>query len=842
MASLDAIVSGQIVDATTLTAVARLDPATVVQQGKDAAIAIGQRLGANVKAQWDAQTSTAANDARKMQGAVDAVDLATHGYNPDDPADNAKLVGMVAGAVSFIPVAGPILGAAVVLLYAIGEGIAAILKAVGLIWYGCRTTGNWTAKNVLTAIASEGGSNERPNTGLPPMPLGSFASLVMPALAKNSADLANCKPGYSNLQVLAAMAHLWNANTSGPAITVYVPALDTTGAGARVFAEPQQSSAAFQPSVTVHDILGDLGGKEGGLFGSIGSANPPFILRLNGSTLLRPAAPTPIASPVVPLKPGQKTFAQVRAEAAAARAKAAAAKAAPPAPTPRQPGRIGSTKRAKAAAAAAAAAVAAHAPPAPPARAVPAAPPAAAPPMPVAPPPVSVPVLPRPLPVPVPPLAGPPPDKQFRDRTLAYWDDWTQQHGDAPLPGLGRGIPSAIAAAKQALQQGQPLEEALRAAYQTIPVPATLKTATDPVLDSMIALSAGVVSDRALAVTRDRVPQGVPRDVFDTLAHVIVKAQPVLQAPDLAAYYVQQYTQGLADAVAKAVSTVAPAVQAALQRLPDSALMFAGFPSELKGGHTTVAGYARSHGSSSFTPERKMAMEFFENLLHDVGATVAGTSPHPPEVINAAVETTARALLGQRSARAKVARLGKSSPELRQLFGQVHRKLMAHPHFQHTLSAAELHKRPRPEHQHHPRAAEIAHGVVQTMNAAEGSLPGLLEDLGRAKLSVAHDEFEVAGETAYDVGARHPAFRVGAGAHAHAPHAAPRHVAHAAPRAAQMRHHRHPHPEPVNVFWGGPWGYGGDYLFDEREELEDHDSPADTEPEWLAQPTQWMGD
>jgi hypothetical protein len=273
------IVGGQTIDAGTLTTVAGLDPATVVAEGKAAGQAIGEQFGAQVKSSWDAATSNAANESRKWQGAADAIDLASHGYNPDDQADNAKLVGVIAGALAFVPVVGPILSGALALLYVIGEGIADLLKSTGLIWYGCRTSGNWTPRTILDGIASAG--------GLPPMPAGSFASLVMPALAKNAADLANCKSGYSNLQIIAAISQLWNANASGPSQTIYVPAIDVWGGG-NIFAVAEQSRAAFQPSSTVTDILGDLGAQSGSGIAYV--QEEPFMLTLNGSTLLSATA------------------------------------------------------------------------------------------------------------------------------------------------------------------------------------------------------------------------------------------------------------------------------------------------------------------------------------------------------------------------------------------------------------------------------------------------------------------------------------------------------------------------------------------------------------------------
>src|SRR5258708_3682980 len=240
-----------------------------------------------------------------------------------------------------------------------------------------------------------------------------------------------------------------------------------------------------------------------------------------------------------------------------------------------------------------------------------------------------------------------------------------------------------------------------------------------------------------------------------------------------------------------------------------------------------------------------MRMGFFDNILHDVGAQVAAIFPHPPPVIHAAVDTAARALLGQPEARAKIAQLGGGSPVLRDLFGQVHRNLMQHPHFRHALSASELHK--RPVHPRHPRAHQITHGVVQTMNALEQSLPGLLEGIGKAKLAAAQgfgspmfraagyepsdvstagapvmggsigDEFEVSGEPGYMLPEHYDvagAYEVGLG-HGGAHRAAPRARARSQPRGWRHGHgapgprghrmdHGHPHPDNATVFWGGP--------------------------------------
>ena len=44
-------------------------------------------------------------------------------------------------------------------------------------------------------------------------------------------------------------------------------------------------------------------------------------------------------------------------------------------------------------------------------------------------------------------------------------------------------------------------------------------------------------------------------------------------------------------------------------------------------------------------------MGLFDDILHDVGETVAAVAAHPPPVLHAAVQTAARALLGQPEAR-----------------------------------------------------------------------------------------------------------------------------------------------------------------------------------------------
>ena len=169
------------------------------------------------------------------------------------------------------------------------------------------------------------------------------------------------------------------------------------------------------------------------------------------------------------------------------------------------------------------------------------------------------------------------------------------------VPGIGSGISSAISAAEAMLEGGSPIDIAIKAAYGLIPIPPGLREITDGVLDSVLALVDGKnVTDVGIAVMRDRIPAGVPRDVFDTLANIVVKHQPILKATeDLAGHYVKQYTQGLGDAIEHGVTnSLGPAVQQALHRLPDPSTVFAGFPKELKEAAGGAAGdLSRAIGS-----------------------------------------------------------------------------------------------------------------------------------------------------------------------------------------------------------------------------------------------------
>jgi hypothetical protein len=154
------------------------------------------------------------------------------------------------------------------------------------------------------------------------------------------------------------------------------------------------------------------------------------------------------------------------------------------------------------------------------------------------------------------------------------------------IPGIGTGISSAIGAADALLSGGSPLEIAIRTAYGAIPIPPGVRTVTDTVLNAVLSFAkGGNVTDAIVAVARDRVPDGFPRKVFDTLIGVIghaIKHHPATPAPQivhapaaLQAHYTTQYTQGAAEALRQGAPSIPPPVAAHLATLPLPALVHA---------------------------------------------------------------------------------------------------------------------------------------------------------------------------------------------------------------------------------------------------------------------------
>jgi hypothetical protein len=112
------------------------------------------------------------------------------------------------------------------------------------------------------------------------------------------------------------------------------------------------------------------------------------------------------------------------------------------------------------------------------------------------------------------------------------------------IPGVGSGISSAISAGVAALQGGSPIEIAIHATYGAIPIPPGVRQVTDTVLDVVLrlALHGAPLTDVAIHAARDQVPAGIPRDVFDTLIHLVGHHRAIIRAPGaLLDHFVRQY-------------------------------------------------------------------------------------------------------------------------------------------------------------------------------------------------------------------------------------------------------------------------------------------------------------
>jgi hypothetical protein len=146
------------------------------------------------------------------------------------------------------------------------------------------------------------------------------------------------------------------------------------------------------------------------------------------------------------------------------------------------------------------------------------------------------------------------------------------------IPGIGTGLSAAIGAAQGLLDGGSPLDVAIHAAYAMIPIPPGLRQVCDPIVDALLGLADGKqITDVALQVIRDRLPEGLPRDVFDTLVHVIAgSGKPIVK--DTSAkreHMVASYTQGHAAAVDRGLARHVPArVSKSLEGLPPSHAKF----------------------------------------------------------------------------------------------------------------------------------------------------------------------------------------------------------------------------------------------------------------------------
>jgi hypothetical protein len=139
------------------------------------------------------------------------------------------------------------------------------------------------------------------------------------------------------------------------------------------------------------------------------------------------------------------------------------------------------------------------------------------------------------------------------------------------IPGIGAG--EAI------LKGGGVLSIAVHAAYGAIPIPPGIRPICDTVLDVVMELVRNPkhLASVGLAVIRDRLPKGLPQQIFDTLVRIVGKHHPILKTTEsLAAHAVGQYTAGQGPNLVHAVGTVIPPeIAAHLSKLPDPSIEFA---------------------------------------------------------------------------------------------------------------------------------------------------------------------------------------------------------------------------------------------------------------------------
>lgn len=143
------------------------------------------------------------------------------------------------------------------------------------------------------------------------------------------------------------------------------------------------------------------------------------------------------------------------------------------------------------------------------------------------------------------------------------------------VPGVGTGFSAAIGAATGLLDGGGLLGAAIKAAYGAIPIPDGMRQITDPIVDAVIALGHHKsLTDTLIYVARERLPGGLPRNVFDTLIRVVLHKKPAAKDPQGAKdHYVTQYTKGIGPALAKGLDNHPAA--AALANTPSPNVTYA---------------------------------------------------------------------------------------------------------------------------------------------------------------------------------------------------------------------------------------------------------------------------
>lgn len=154
------------------------------------------------------------------------------------------------------------------------------------------------------------------------------------------------------------------------------------------------------------------------------------------------------------------------------------------------------------------------------------------------------------------------------------------------IPGIGNGV-GAVLGMLEAVMAGlnNPLEFLIHLAYGAIPIPPGIRSITDIVLDTILEFIRNPkhLIDVGIAVIRDRIPKGLPQEVFDTLIKIVVKKQPILKAVGegvihyaggLAGQYIGKYTEGLTHTLTAGLKNLSAPLQGLCSKLPDPKVVF----------------------------------------------------------------------------------------------------------------------------------------------------------------------------------------------------------------------------------------------------------------------------
>lgn len=255
-----------------------------------------QGASSDTQAYITQQTGIDTQNARAQAGASAAITLLQHGYSVGNMADNEALVTAIAGGAALVPGVGPILAVAIEGLWQIGKvaacptmkvfadlGIAELPPSCG--GKPCVRSGRAaTVQDMLVGSA------------LPPMPVGSFASLVMPALATQAAKEDNCQAAFPPSFVVDSVAAIWNQVHAGPAVDFYVPPLNATspiipfvGSSLAVGLNDPHVKYAFQPILNAWGYLqaNPVGpDPSGGVNYNLYRQSPARVISLNTGALL----------------------------------------------------------------------------------------------------------------------------------------------------------------------------------------------------------------------------------------------------------------------------------------------------------------------------------------------------------------------------------------------------------------------------------------------------------------------------------------------------------------------------------------------------------------------------